>query len=357
MPWSFVRSMRRALSVVSMGALALASGSCESAPPDPISRWGLFADPATHTPVEGVEPYELNSPLFSDYSVKHRYIRLPEGTRITVRDDGTWQFPEGTVLVKTFGFLRDYRDPSLGERVIETRLLVLEEGEWEPYVYMWNETVTEAFAQPAGARVPVTFIDGAGETVSITYRVPNVVQCGNCHGGTGPTLPLGPRTQQLDRMHDYGSGPESQIDHLVSIGWLEGAPAAGERDTWTDYADETAPLDARARSYLHANCAHCHREGGAASQSGLWYDIGIDDEVRLGFCKIPAAAGRGTGGRPVDLWPGDSSRSIMTFRMASTEAGVKMPELPTVLAHTEGVALIEQWIDAMPDRECTSGGM
>lgn len=326
--------------------------ACTSETPSPptIAEWNLFADSATQTPVEGVVPYEINAPLFSDYAAKHRFIRLPEGGTITLDADGRMIFPDGTVLVKTFGFLRDVRDPGLGERIIETRLLVLEGGEWEPYVYVWNDATTEATLDEVGSRVPVEFIDESGETVSFTYRVPNEVQCGNCHGGTGPSEPLGPRVSQLDREHDYGAGAENQLDHLVSLGWLASRPTM---PAWVDPDDTTAPLEERARAYLHANCAHCHREGGASSQSGLWYDYSVTEDIRLGICKVPAAAGRGTGGRPVDLWPGDAERSIMVFRMESTEAGVKMPELPTVLAHTEGAQLIREWVNAMPPRDCS----
>jgi uncharacterized repeat protein (TIGR03806 family) len=335
---------------LALAALTFVACGGEPEGPTTISEWGLFADPAMQIPAEGVVPYEINAPLFSDYAAKHRFIRLPEGTTIALDADGRMLFPDGTVLVKTFGFLRDLRDPSLGERIVETRLLVLEGDTWEPYVYVWNDDVSEATLDQTGARVPVEFTGNDGSAVPFTYRVPNEVQCGNCHGGTGASEPIGPRASQLDRMNDYGAGEVNQLDHLVSLGWLASRPSA---PAWVDPDDTSAPLEERARAYLHANCAHCHREGGASSQSGLWYDYDVTEDVRLGVCKPPAAAGRGTGGRPVDLWPGDPERSIMVFRMESTEAGVKMPELPTVLAHTEGAALIREWVAAMPPRDCS----
>lgn len=344
----------RALSA-GLAAIALLLSSCgEEAPARTIDEWDLFVDPATQEPSEGVVPYDIVAPLFSDYAAKHRFIRLPEGGVITVDADGRWQFPVGTVLVKTFAFPYDMRDLSLGERVIETRLLVLEEGGWEPFVYVWDEAVEQAVLAPAGRRVPVEFIDATGETVSFTYRVPSHTQCGNCHGGTGDIIPLGPRTGQLDRDHDYGAGPEDQIDHLVALGWLEARP--GPSPAFADYGDPAgADLDARARSYIDANCAHCHREGGGADQSGLW--LGVETEagsVRLGICKPPVATGpRGSGGRAQVIHPGDPDDSIFVFRMESDEPGVKMPEEPTILVHREGAALIREWIAAMPPRDCS----
>lgn len=336
--------------------LCLALGSCDAPPADGplhLSDWDLFADPANQIPAPGVVPYEINAPLFSDYASKHRFIRVPEGETITIEADGRWTFPDGTVIAKTFGFYVDARDPSLGEQLVETRLLVREGGAWEPYVYRWNDAETDAVLMQGGGRLSVSFLDVAGRSRSIEYRIPNVNQCTNCHGGTADIESLGPRTDQMDHLFDYGEGLVNQIDHLASLGLFAAAPPpAGERRTMTDYADESAPLEARARAYLHANCAHCHHDGGAADQSGLWLNVEITEPVRIGICKPPAAAGRGTGGRSVAIWPGDSERSIVTFRMASEEPGIKMPELPTILSHTEGVTLITEWIDAMEPVDC-----
>ena len=347
--------IRLALTLPIRLALTLACCVCVSCgdpvvDPPLLSDWGLFTDFARQTPADGVVPYDVNAPLFSDYATKHRFIQLPEGTQITVDAAGRFEFPEGTIVAKTFGFLRDQRDPSLGERLLETRLLVREDGHWRSIVYVYDADMREARLQAYGSRVPVSFIDTTGADVSFTYRVPNTVQCGNCHGGTGETELLGVRTDQLNRLHPYDGAMTNQLDHFVSLGWLATRPAGA---ALPDYNDAALPLNERARSYLDANCSHCHREHGAAEQSGLWLGYAQPEGVRIGLCKPPVAAGRGTGGRTVAIAPGSADDSIMVFRMESTEAGVKMPELPTVLAHTEGAALIRQWIDAMPAVDCS----
>lgn len=334
--------------------VALLTAGCASEgayPPERLSEWGLFADGAAQTPAEGVVPYEVISPLFSDYAAKHRFIRLPEGERIAYTAEGDWVYPNGTVLVKTFGFLHDLGDPSQGERLIETRLLVLEDGAWRPYVYLWDNAQRDAELKPIGARVDVawTHLDGAPREA--TYRVPNVVECVNCHGGNEAATPIGPRTAQMDLEYDYGAGLVNQIDHLDAIGWMAGeVQPQAERVRLADPFG-AGDLEARARAYLDANCAHCHHERGAAGQSGLWLGAEVTQSLQLGICKRPVAAGRATGGRTYDIVPGAPDESVLVFRMESLEPGIKMPETG-VVTHDEGVALIREWIAAMPARVC-----
>src|SRR5262245_40916900 len=40
-----------------------------------LSSWQLFDDIATQTPAPGVYPYDLTTPLFSDYTTKDRFVR------------------------------------------------------------------------------------------------------------------------------------------------------------------------------------------------------------------------------------------------------------------------------------------
>jgi uncharacterized repeat protein (TIGR03806 family) len=333
--------MRRLVSTIALSCLLAACGD-DSYPPQHLSSWELFVDALAQEPAEGVVPYDIISPLFSDYAAKHRFIRVPEGEQITYTDSGDWVFPVGTVLVKTFAFREDLGDPSSPERIIETRLLVNEEdGEWHPYVYLWNGG--DAELRPIGATVDVEWTHTDGTTMAIDYHVPNTVECTNCHGGSDPVSPIGPRTEQIDR--------DGQIAELESLGWFANTvPAEAERSRLEDPTG-TGDLDARARAYLDANCAHCHGEGGAAEQSGLWLGAHIPSGIQIGICKRPVAAGRATGGHSYDIVPGAPDESVMIFRMESTEPGIKMPEVG-ILSHAEGVALIREWIAAMPVQSC-----
>ena len=83
----------------------------------------------------------------------------------------------------------------------------------------------------------------------------------------------------------------------------------------------------------------------------MWLNAATRELLRLGRCKLPIAAGTGTGGRAYGLVPGDPKASILAYRMASTDPAVMMPEVGRSLAHAEGVQLIEDWIAGM-DGNC-----
>jgi uncharacterized repeat protein (TIGR03806 family) len=335
----------RLVSVAVLLALSCSGGDDAESAPATLAEWGLFEGPtAGAAPAEGVEPYDVIAALFMDHALKHRYMAVPEGEVIAYRDDAPWQMPLGTVIVKAFGYPIDARDPSLGERLVETRLLVREETGWRAYVYVWNDAQNEAMHARAGARVDVEWIDEAGAAQMLRYRVPNVNQCEGCHGGDGPIELLGVRTRQLDR--------DGQIERLASLGLFDRAPTAvADRPRFEDPFG-SGDIAARARAYLDANCAHCHREGGSAESSGLWLGADISDDSALGVCRRPVAAGGGTGGLLYDVVPGDPESSILVYRMESEDPEIKMPELPSQLADTAGATLIREWIAAMPPLDC-----
>jgi len=324
-------------------------------PPETLSGWGLFkGNGSTQEPGVGVVPFEVISPLFADYSGKFRFIRLPVGGQITYANAEKWTFPEGTVLAKTFAFPNDARDPKKGDHLIETRLLVREEGKWSIHIYKWNEEQTEAKRFIAGTRVDVSWIDETGQAREQTYRIPSSEDCKTCHGGKEEVEPLGPRTRQLDRTHDYGKGPENQIDHFASMGMFDNTPSPADMRPRLSDPYGTDALESRARSYLEGNCAHCHRQGGDSQSSGLWLNLENQDIHHLGVCKIPLAAGAGAGDLDFDIYPGDPDKSIMVFRMESDVPDIKMPEIPSLEPDLKGAKLIREWIASMTPKGCNN---
>ena len=147
----------------------------------------------------------------------------------------------------------------------------------------------------------------------------------------------------------------NQLERWQQLGYLEGLPEAAEVPRVADWRDPQAPVDARARAYLDINCAHCHSPVGPGATSGLWLASEVDDPLRLGRCKLPIAAGQGTGGHRFGIMPGQPDESILLYRMISTDPGVMMPELGRSLVHTEGVDLIRQWI-AEQEGKCEEAG-
>lgn len=342
-----------------MATLAACGGDDTTAPVDNspyplhLSEWGFFEGTgATQIPVDGVVPYEVASTLFADYAAKHRFIYVPAGEHIQYDNDAPWQFPVGTVLIKTFSYLHDLRDPSLGEDIVETRLIIREESGWNAITYVWNAEETDATRTAIGTTVHVAWTDLNGAAQELDYHVPTNAQCRTCHGGSGPVSPLGPRTRQMDRLHDYGAGDENQIDHLATLGLFDTTPPAeADRPNLINPFGE-GDLDTRARSYFDANCAHCHHDGGAASASGLWLNWEETDATHHGVCKRPPAAGPGTCDLEYDVVPGDPEHSIMICRVGSEVPDIKMPELPTQLHDPAGLALLTEWIAAMPADDC-----
>jgi uncharacterized repeat protein (TIGR03806 family) len=295
------------------------------------------------TPAEGVVPYQLNSPLFSDYAYKKRFIKFPKGTSAYYHATEVFEFPEGTVLIKNFYYPADFRKPEENIRIVETRLLILENGKWKTLPYIWNDEQTEAFLDVAGKNIPVEWTHYDGSKKQVLYSVPNMNQCKSCHMQADKIVPIGPLARQLNG----DMNGKNQLENLAALGHLHNLPALDQVPKLVAYDNEKAALNDRARAWLEVNCAHCHRPDGPAKTSGLHLLADVNNTYELGVGKAPVAAGRGSGGRKFDIVPGNPDASILYYRINSTDPGVMMPELGKKLIHEEGAALIKQWIEKM----------
>jgi uncharacterized repeat protein (TIGR03806 family) len=335
--------------VTGVGVLLAMTISNGPAPAEKLSDYGLFSGRlADLRPAEGVLPYALNTPLFSDYAEKARFLRVPAGAVVTYNDSTVFDFPVGTVLVKNFYYPKDFRAPSAGREIIETRLLVREAQGWKALPYIWNKEQTEAYLDVAGETREVSYIDATGKSRRHRYEVPNMNQCKGCHNYREAMVPIGPSARQLNGALDYGEGAENQLEHWASRGLFAHLPPAADRPAgvrWDDPA--SGSLNDRARAWLDINCGHCHRQGGPASTSGLYLTVHEQDPLHLGIGKTPVAAGRGSGNLQFSIAPGQPDKSILVYRMQSTDPGVMMPELGRSLTHQEGVALVREWIRQM----------
>lgn len=321
-----------------------------------LSEYHLFVgNPYDHVPNEGVLPYDLNTPLFSDYTTKHRFIWVPEGTPAEYKEDDVFNFPVGTVIVKTFGYLHDIRDPEQGEEKIETRLLIHQKDGWVGLPYVWNADKSDAVLKITGGTRDISWTHYDGSKRSNNYIIPNLNDCKACHKIGEVMQPIGPKARNLNKLYPYADGVKNQLVRWAEAGDLEGAPDdpddAPRVAVWNDPASGT--LDERARAWLDVNCMHCHNPQGPANTTGLDLTYTQIDKTKLGVMKPPVAAGRGAGDRRFDIVPGHPEESIFMFRLESTEPGVMMPELPRRLVDEEGVALIREWIASMPSRKQT----
>ena len=363
--------------------LALSLQGCEApreqvtfferdAVPENLSAWHLVEviDGAL-SPNAGVTPYDLNTALFSDYAHKLRTVWMPQGKSAQYGQED-FDYPVGTVLTKTFyypkgdngtilrtdDYSNDYVVGAAGERLdldkvrlVETRILVKRADGWQALPYVWNREQTEATLEIAGDASPLKMVSEDGESAEFTYVVPDRNQCAGCHADnhTKKALhPLGPRARHLNKDYAYGTGTENQLLHWQQIGYLTGLPDFAEVPQDVDYADASASLEDRARSYLDINCGHCHNPAGAADTSGLMLYHSEQEPRRFGVCKPPVAAGTGSGDRLFAIVPGHPEQSILPFRVGSTNPGAMMPELGRGLVHEKGLALLRDWIASMP---------
>jgi uncharacterized repeat protein (TIGR03806 family) len=304
-------------------------------------------DPADNKKMAAsVIPYEVNSPLWSDGADKQRGMALPTGAKIHVKDcaanpseclgpadDGKWVMPIGTVMVKSFLF---------DGKLVETRLFVrFDATTWVGYSYKWDEAQTDATIV-ADERVDDPFNTGKQ---TVMWHLPSRMDCMTCHKETGGST-LGPETAQMNRVV---SGM-NQIDRLKALGRFEAPPASPYKAALATPTDTAGTVEDRARAYLAANCAFCHRPDDS--------DFGSIDFRRDTAFKDMNVCGanpeRGNQGVPTSLLltPTMPLQSLIVLRMTAPpdDAGGKhgrMPKIASYVVDDAAVKLISDWITAI----------
>jgi len=317
--------------------------------PEKLSEYHFFKGTISDLhPGEDVIPYDLNTPLFTDYAYKARFIRLPKGESATYDAYEVLDFPVGTQIIKTFYYPHDFRKPQKGRTLLETRVLIKENTGWKALPYIWNEDQSEAYLDVAGGRKDISWKDENGKKHQLNYTIPNMNQCKGCHIKGDQLTPIGPSARQLNGDYAYDSDTINQLVYWQELGILDNLPELESIPKLAQWDDpQSGTLADRARAYLDINCGHCHNPAGPANTSGLYLDIHTEDPTALGIKKAPVAAGRGSGGHQFDIFPGDANASILVYRLDSDDPGVMMPELGRKSIHTEGVELIRSWIDSL----------
>jgi uncharacterized repeat protein (TIGR03806 family) len=320
------------------------------APIEKLSQTGCMdpSDPKKFSP--RAIRYELNSPLWSDAADKARAFVLPTGKKIRIRDckqvpsdcpagmadDGRWDFPIGTVMIKSFMF---------DAKLVETRLFMhMNDGTWVGYGYQWNEAQTEATIVPFD-RVATTFDTGKRK---VTWQYPSRKDCMDCHNDkSGSTL--GPETAQMNRLVDS----RNQIDAFAELGLFETAPAKPYKTALVaPYAtpQDNPPVGAtdeqKARSYLHANCAFCHRPDGLFPNFDLRYDVALKD---MKICNVNAIKGTiGSSTSTTLLKPGAETESVLWQRMnQSNPDDGRMPQIGSYVIDDAGQKTVAAWIHGL----------
>lgn len=294
-------------------------------------------------PEFGVVPYTLNSPLFSDYSKKKRFIWMPNNTKASYIDDNvSLDFPIGTIIIKNFYY--DNVLPNDETKIIETRLMIRKNEGWTFANYVWNNEQNEALFDLNGSTVEIQWQEN-GTINSVDYRIPSGAKCLTCHKIQETPQPIGPKPRNLNLVYDYPAGSKNQLTKLVDLGYLENTIPSNIK-TLPNYNDTNESLDLRVRAYLDVNCAHCHSEGTHCAYRPMRFDfISTEDFTNIGVC-VDAETDLGFNlGHIVE--PGDARNSVLHYRINSTEPSDRMPLLGRTVVHSEGVQLIEDWINAL----------
>lgn len=318
-----------------------------------LSDYHFFVGPLKdQKPGYKVIPYEPASSLFSDYAHKKRFIWMPQGTSATYNgDDNVLEFPVGTVMIKTFYY--DNVQPSNNTKIIETRLLVRKNDEWKLYDYVWNENQTEAFldTEGNGIFVPVTWTQN-GASRSVDYKIPSQTECITCHkinvNNTGErNTPIGPKPQNLNTVYNYGKFSRNQLEYWKRIGYIDNSlPNLASIYSAVDYRDTSKPLELRAKSYIDINCAHCHRVGGHCDYVPQRFNFSNMDMYTFGICLPPLFT---IPDNPYVINAGDASHSELMYRINTNEGSEMMPIIGRTIIHEEGVALMREYINSLPN--------
>jgi mono/diheme cytochrome c family protein len=109
--------------------------------------------------------------------------------------------------------------------------------------------------------------------------------------------------------------------------------------------DSTRSVEDRARSYLDANCSHCHQPGGTVANFDARYDTPLDAQALV---DGPVLIDQGID-RPRVISPHDIWRSIAYMRI-DTVGDIKMPPLARETIDQKGVRLLGEWINSMPGK-------
>ena len=291
-----------------------------------LSETGCFPEGA---PSGDLIPFTVRSPLWTDGALKERWLAVPPDQVIGFSPNGAWSFPEGSVLAKSF--LRDVDD------VVEIRLMTKRVDGWTFASYM--QSGDDATYVEEAVIEPIPMADGS----TVDWYFPDPAACATCHADGA----LGPVSAQLDTAYDYGDGVRSQLAEFARVGLFD-TDAPNADFVLPEPSDEAEPLQGRARSWLHANCAHCHQPGG-------WTPPEMDMDLRADtpfgaarLCGVPVQFETAPEAGAWRIAPGDSADSALWGRPAA--AGImRMPPLGVTRLDPLAADLLPSWIDGLTD--------
>ncbi len=319
-----------------------------------LSGSGAFANTPARTAASGFIPYEPNTALWSDAAQKSRLMAVPNNSALITPDkqigfatNNAWTFPAGTVFVKNFDLVVDETNTNVPPRRLETRLLVRDiNGAVYGVTYKWRADNSDADLLATSLSEDITITNASGVRTQ-TWYYPSPADCLTCHTPQSGYV-LGVNTRQLngDLKYSVTGNTDNQLRTLNRLGLLN--PAFNETNIagYTKMAaltNTSASLELRARSYLDANCAQCHRPGG----QGITFDARFDTPL-AGQNLVGSLASSSLGidnahvVQPKDIW-----RSMLHVRMNTATNTYKMPPLARSLIDSNAVQIVGDWINSL----------
>jgi glucose/arabinose dehydrogenase len=319
--------------------------------PPLLSETGIFANLATLTSAPRLLPYELNLPQWTDGIPARHWISVPTGKTIGLRDDGRWQLPAGTVLVQHFDVPAELAGEGKAQR-LETRVLVMQpDGAAYAIGYRWRPDQSDAdlvTIDSSHSFAVGTEDNPAPAPRSWSFIAPQ--KCAECHNA-GAGYALGLKTRQLHRnVTASGGTTDSQLKIWTRLGLFDPAPSASELVQLKRLAppeDTKEGVEHRVRSFLDVNCAHCH---GAAAVRAAW-DATFSTPLAEQRIIFGPLVGEQAGPGFHVVAPKDVTGSMLFRRAASRDLSERMPPLGTSQAPPTFLALLREWIEALPRHE------
>ena len=315
--------------------------------PTLLSETGAFTNLATLEPHPGLIPYTVNSPLWSDAAHKMRWLAVPTNTLVTFAATGGWTFPGGSVFVKHFELSTNDTNPELRQR-LETRLLVRDtNGLVYGASYKWRSDHSDADLVPTLTNENVLITTATGVRTQL-WSYPGRQDCVTCH-----TIPsggvLGVNTRQINGDFGYPQTgvTDNQIRALNHVGLFTAPVSEAAIPGYAKLVPVTATnaaLEFRVRSYLDANCSHCHRpNGGVNANFDARFDTPLTDAGIVGGLVLNNL---GIPGAKVVV-PTNLAASIL-YQRDNSLAVIKMPPLAKNTIDTDAMAVIAAWIGTLP---------
>jgi uncharacterized repeat protein (TIGR03806 family) len=327
-----------------VSGLKLPATAEEGLPPT-LSATGIFSD-KNLTPKAGVVPYSLNTPSWADGAETQRWVILPESGKIGFAPTGEYTWPGGTVFVQHFEIVTNHATKA--RRRLETRVLVLDASASFGYgaTYRWRPDHSDAdLVDAAGKDEVLKITDASGQTREQTWTIPGSGLCFLCHTPNAGFV-LGPKTRQINGNHAYPGGrTDNQLRtwnylQMYSEALDESAIAKFPRTCRVD--DKSASLEDRVRSYIDANCAHCHRPNGTGALWDARFDTPLAKQGLIGG-EVRNNFGVENGKVVV---PGDLAKSLLHRRMGATSPAEQMPPATRNVVDSAALDVIAEWIRA-----------